>query len=123
MTGPTTLDIEQLRAALNLGWSMAELEPWADSKLLFRPSYFDYVGAPVLDWPAVLPRITCPVLLITADPERGSIVTSQQAAALQALVPQVRVAHIAGAGHSIRRDQFEGYMATIRLQFKEWPNG
>lgn len=25
MTGPTTLDIEQLRAALNLGWSMAEL--------------------------------------------------------------------------------------------------
>ena len=30
------------------------------------------------------------------------------------LVPQLRVAHIAGAGHSIRRDQFDRYMQVVR---------
>ncbi len=85
-------------------WSAAELAPWADSKLRFRPSYFDHVGAPALDWRALLPRINCPVLLVTGDPERGSIVTAPQAAELKGLVPQLCVAHIPGAGHNIRRE-------------------
>ena len=59
-------------------------------------------------------KITCPVLLITADPARGAIVTTEGAAALQALVPQTQVVHLPGAGHSIRREQFDRYMETVR---------
>jgi len=63
------------------------------------------------------------VLLITGDPEHKSIVTSEQAAALRVLVPRTRVAHIAGAGHNIRRDQFEAYLGVIVPQLAAWRAG
>jgi pimeloyl-ACP methyl ester carboxylesterase len=96
------------------GWSEAELRPWADSKLRLSPNVLNRSDAATVDWPALLPRITCPALLITADPSQGAIVTEENAAALQALVPQLRVAHVAAAGHSIRRDQFARYMDIVR---------
>lgn len=98
------------------GWSEGELGPWADSKLRVSPnvvSVFNGASAPV-DWAALLPKITCPALLITGDPAQGSIVTEEHAAALQALVPQLQIAHIAMSGHNIRRDQFERYLDVVR---------
>ena len=100
-------------------WSEAELGPWAESKLRLRLSVFNQVSPPSVDWSVLLQRIICPVLLITADPERGAIVTEQHAAALQALVPYLRMAHIAGAGHNIRRDQFVRLMEVVRAFFSE----
>ena len=67
-----------------------------------------------MDWPATVRRITCPALLITADPALGSLVTPESAAELQDLAPQTRIAHIAGAGHSIHRGQFVRYMGAVR---------
>jgi pimeloyl-ACP methyl ester carboxylesterase len=94
-------------------WSEAELGPWADSKLRFSFHFLSRgLGTPV-DWPATVQHITCPTLLITADPDKGAIVSPEAAAALQALVPQTRIAHIAGAGHSIRREQFARYMDVV----------
>ena len=98
-------------------WVDAELEPWADAKQQFSPnvlSVFNQDNALSVDWSAVLPRITCPALLITADPELGGIVTVESATALQALVPQVEIAHIPQAGHNIRRDQFPRYIDVVR---------
>lgn len=95
-------------------WPEAELGPWADSKLRFS---FNVLGggAPTpMDWPAALNRITCPALLITADPALGAIMTPEDAAALQAQIPQLRIAHIAGAGHNVRREQFERYLKAVR---------
>jgi pimeloyl-ACP methyl ester carboxylesterase len=100
-------------------WSEAELGPWADSKLRFNLNALNFGPATSVDWPALLRRITVPALLITADPARGAIVGDESAAALQALVPQLRVAHIAGAGHSIRRDQFEPYLQVVRAFLHE----
>jgi pimeloyl-ACP methyl ester carboxylesterase len=99
------------------GWSEADLGPWADAKRRFSPhvlSVLDRDNAADVDWPAILSCITCPALLITADPELGAIVTIESAAALQALVPQLQVAHIPGAGHNIRRDQFALYIDVVR---------
>jgi N-formylmaleamate deformylase len=94
-------------------WSEAELGSWADAKLRFSFNVLT-VGEPAaVDWPGTMRRITCPVLLITADPALGAIVTPEGAAALQALVPQTRIVHIAGAGHSIHREQFARYMETV----------
>ncbi len=94
-------------------WSEAELEPWADSKLRFSFHFLSRGLGKPLDWPATVRQITCPVLLITADPERGALVTAEAATAMQALLPQTRVVHIPGAGHSIRREQFDRYMAAV----------
>ncbi len=101
-------------------WSEAELGPWADAKMRFNPIYFEHASLPVLDGHDLLTRLACPVLLITGDPALGAIVTDQQAAALQALVPQVRRAHIPAASHNVRRDQFELYLKAISPQLAEW---
>jgi N-formylmaleamate deformylase len=96
------------------GWSEDELGPWADSKLRLSLTVLQRGAPPVIDWPTLVRSITCPALLITADPERGAIVTAEGAGALQALVPQLRVAQIPSAGHSIRRDQFDRYVQVVR---------
>lgn len=95
-------------------WSEAELGPWADSKLRLSFNVLNRIGGSPLDWPALVQRITCPALLITADPTRGAIVTEEAAGALQALMPQLQIAHIPAAGHSIHREQFTRYMDAVR---------
>jgi N-formylmaleamate deformylase len=99
------------------GWSEADLEPWADAKQRFSPnvlSVLDQDNAAGIDWPLVLRQITCPALLITADPEFGAIVAEESAATLKALVPHLEIAHIPEAGHNIRRDQFGRYIEVVR---------
>jgi len=95
-------------------WSDDELGPWADSKMRLSPNVLGRQDAPPVDWPALLPAIACPALLVTADPARGAMVTPNGARDLKALVPQLAVAHVADAGHSIRRDRFDRYMEVVR---------
>jgi N-formylmaleamate deformylase len=117
ITGIKTKTREELIAAQHAetpGWTEGELGPWADSKLRVSLSVLQRSTVPVTEWPTLLRSITCPALLITADPTRGAIVTEPDAAVLQALVPQLRVVQIADAGHSIRRDQFDRYIQVVR---------
>lgn len=100
-------------------WPEAELGPWADAKLRFSLNVLNRSGPATGDWPALVQRIACPTLLITADPERGALVTPEEAAALQALLPQVQVAPIPGAGHNIRREQFTRYLEVVRAFLAE----
>lgn len=100
-------------------WPDAELGPWADAKLRFSFNILLASEPAPLNWPAILQRIACPVLLITADPASGALVTPEGADALRPLVPHVRVAHIAGAGHSIRREQFDRYVEVMRVFLAE----
>lgn len=98
-------------------WSDAELGPWADSKLRLSPNIFmavDPRSAISQDWRTVLPRVTCPTLLIMADPALGAIVTPEAESALRELVPQVQSVVIAGAGHSIHREQMAAYLEQVR---------
>lgn len=99
------------------GWPDAELQPWADSKADFSPNVlvvFEPNNRANVDWPATLGKISCPVLLIMADAERGGIITPERADALHALTPQTEIAYIAGAGHNIRREQFAPYVEVVR---------
>jgi N-formylmaleamate deformylase len=104
--------IAEQRAA-SPDWSEAELGPWANAKLRFSFYALDGVGPGTVDWQATLRRISCPALLITADPALGAIVSEQDAAAIKGLVPQLRIAHIPGAGHSVRREQFVRYIDIV----------
>jgi N-formylmaleamate deformylase len=119
LKGQTREELLAAQRAATPHWSEAELGPWADSKLRFNLNALNFGPTTSLDWPATLRRIACPALLITADPARGAIVTDEGAASLQAFVPQLRVAHIADAGHSIRRDQFGRYLEVVRAFLHE----
>ncbi|MFP4395451.1 MAG: alpha/beta fold hydrolase [Anaerolineales bacterium] len=100
-------------------WSMAEIEPWAESKRQFDPHIFKIPAGPRPAWRTYVAKITCPTLLITADPDQGALVTAEVAHAAQRLLPDLRIEHIAGAGHSIRREQFEPYIAAVTTFLKE----
>jgi N-formylmaleamate deformylase len=80
---------------------------------------YDHDNGSDVDGQVILARITCPALLIVSDPDRGGIVTPENAFALEPLVPHLEIAHIPEAGHNIRRDQFARYMAVVRTFLSE----
>ncbi|RYZ65475.1 MAG: hypothetical protein EOP09_14220 [Proteobacteria bacterium] len=91
---------------------------WADAHLRMSLKVFNGSSAREYHDIEQLKGIICPVLLLTADPEKGAIVTSSDAGALQALIPQLEVRHIAGAGHSIRREQFQPFLQEVKAFLK-----
>ncbi|HVC32206.1 MAG TPA: alpha/beta hydrolase [Chloroflexota bacterium] len=104
----------------NPTWSDEELGPWADSKRRVSLSFGGALRSPDrTTWQELLPKITCPVLLITADPEKGSIVTPDAAAEAVRLLPTLKVVRLRGAGHNIRREQFEGFLQAVRTFLAE----
>jgi N-formylmaleamate deformylase len=105
--------LEAQRAA-EPGWSDAELEPWVDSKLHFSLNFFNDLSDPGLDWSAIVRQVHCPALLIRGDVAAGALVSEQAALLFQQLMPQAQIAHLAGAGHSIRRDQFAPYLQVVQ---------
>lgn len=109
----TRAKVLQQGHADNPTWSDKELDPWADAKLRFNLKALNRHGNAEVDWDQILRSITCPALLLIADPERGGGVTRERADEMQQLVPQLQVVHIPGAGHNIRREQFAPYMAAV----------
>lgn len=95
-------------------WSTAERTPWATAKLQCSPNVIDYAQHPSTPWSEVVGQITCPVLLLMGDPELGGIISPALARAVSAQNAKVRTTHIAGAGHSIRREQFDAYVTAVR---------
>ena len=101
--------------ATNPGWAEEEISPWADAKVEVDLEVMDYFRVPAIyPWQDMLPRISRPILLITGDPERGAVVRPEVAGEAEGLWRDGRVAHIAGAGHSIHRDRYEETMAAVR---------
>jgi N-formylmaleamate deformylase len=98
-------------------WQEAEFSPWADAKHQVSEQVFGIFapgGSVVVDWATTLPKISCPALVLTADPTLGAVLSDAGVAALKLAVPQLQVSHIAGAGHNIRREQFAIFMETVR---------
>jgi pimeloyl-ACP methyl ester carboxylesterase len=53
-------------------------------------------------------------LLVISDPELGGIVTPDMAQEASRLLPSLRVVRLSGAGHNIRREQFEPFVRDVR---------
>ena len=98
----------------NPTWDDEELWLWSLGKTLVSPYVVQDTARLFTDWRTGISRITCPTLLVTADPARGGIVTPEIAAELMGQHPNLQVAYIDGAGHNVRRDQFSAYMAAVR---------
>ena len=97
----------------NPTWDESEFEDWAMSKQQTSPLIAGDIAGRGVRWQDVMRLVRCPVLLITADPERNAIVRPETVAEAQALCPTLTTVHIAGAGHNIRREQFEPFMQAV----------
>ncbi|MEZ4662616.1 MAG: alpha/beta hydrolase [Caldilineaceae bacterium] len=95
-------------------WDDEELWLWTLGKTLVSPRVVQDTSRLLTDWRTVVPKISCPTLLVTADPARGGIVTPETAAELTSKHPNIGVAYIDGAGHNVRRDQFAAYMTAVQ---------
>lgn len=95
-------------------WPDVEFDGWVVAKQQVSPNAIDYARYPSLPWWEVVPQIACPTLLITGDVAQGAIVDQATAAAVVALNSKVQVAQIAGAGHSIRREQADRYLEVVQ---------
>jgi len=102
--------------SLNPTWSEEEFGPWSEAKARVSRQFLETLtgGGRMLDWRELLPRVQVPVLLVTSDPERGGIVTPEAAAEAKRLLPSLEVVRLTGAGHNIRREQFEAFVAAVR---------
>jgi N-formylmaleamate deformylase len=96
-------------------WDAIEFEPWAEAKKQLSPNVFTWTaGADLSGWQETAKSISCPTLLVTAEPELGSIVTDTIATEARALCPSIEVAHLAGAGHNIRRERFGEFVDAVK---------
>jgi pimeloyl-ACP methyl ester carboxylesterase len=100
-------------------WAEIEFGPWAQAKHQVSPNVFQFAAGASLPWPELAGKIACPTLLVTGDPAAGAIVTPEVAAAGARLNPKIQVAHIPGAGHNIRREQFEQFVAVVQAFLRE----
>ena len=110
------LSIEQVMAkgrADSPTWAEIEMGPWAESKKQLDLNILQTESVRRA-WRDVVKAITCPTLLITADANQGAIVTPQMARTAIILNRRVQVVNIAGVGHSIRREDYNGYMRAVR---------
>ena len=89
-----------------------DAEPWADAKMQFS-KHVHPQRSPRRTWQEIASKITCPTLLITADPEMGAIVTPEIAVEAMGLMAKGQVVRIEDSGHSIRRNQFGAYMDAV----------
>jgi pimeloyl-ACP methyl ester carboxylesterase len=97
-------------------WGDDEWQPWAEAKQQVSRQFMDSMdrrGAMPQDWPELLARVRCPVLLVTSDPGRGAIVTPEAAEEARRILPSLEVVRLSGAGHNIRREQFEAFLAAV----------
>lgn len=95
-------------------WPEAEREPWAQSKLQYHLSAFNEDRIDLALGKQTVSQITCPVLIITADLDKGALYPPQAADELVAGLPHARHVNIPGAGHNIRREQPEAFLKAVR---------
>jgi len=94
-----------------------EIIPWVNSKKRIQTAFLKS-SATMLDPDHsaldVIGLITAPALLFRGDRDLGGIVSEAAAQAAVAALPTLRVVHLPGVGHDIRRGQFTLYMAAVK---------
>ncbi len=96
-------------------WSEEEVQLIVRANEQFRSAVFKMglfeVGR---EWLVVVQQLLRPTLLITADTDLGALVKPEIAQLAVSSWKDGRAVHIPGAGHSIRRDQFDKYITIVR---------
>ncbi len=101
-------------------WSEEEAQLLVRANEQFDPMVFKLGLFEVArEWLVVVQQLIRSTLLITADNDLGALVTPEIAQLAASSWKDGRVVHIAGAGHSIRRDQFNNYMTAVRQFLRE----
>ena len=94
-------------------WTDEEVALLAETKVQFSPHVVQTCDQPEPPWRDALPKIACPILLITGDPENG-LVTQEDVRAMSGLWHDGRVVQFEGAGHMVHYDRYEPFVDALR---------
>jgi N-formylmaleamate deformylase len=114
------LSLEDVMAkgrADNPTWPEVEIQPWAESKKQLDLNVMT-IQRVRQGWREVAKAIACPTLLITAENDKGAIVTPALASEACRINSYIHIAHIPNAGHSIRRENYAMYMEAVKQFLK-----
>lgn len=105
--------------SLNPKWSEEDFPAWAAAKHQVVPQVTEAATARRRAWAEVIAEIQCPTLVLIGEQgvsgsDVPAIVTPELAAEARNLNANLQIAEIPGAGHNIRRDQFDAYIAAVR---------
>lgn len=103
------------KQALEIARKRAEDRPDGTCRLLYRP-WVSALYRPQISAENLLPALgtlRMPLMLMLADPERGSEVSPEGARAFAATQPTALVKKFAGAGHSIHREQPREFVRAV----------
>jgi N-formylmaleamate deformylase len=94
-----------------------EIIPWINAKKRVSFDFLASMTALDMDLAApfeVIGKIRVPILLFIGDKEKMSIMSKDAAQKASEANEKLRVAHLEGASHDIRRTRFDGYMPALR---------
>lgn len=98
----------------NPNWDESEFLQWAKGKQLTSLHTVQYLQEEQRPWLEIVKNLRVPGLLLTADVDRGAIVTPQVAAMVETHWKKGQVINLPGAGHSIHREQYYKYRDEVK---------
>jgi N-formylmaleamate deformylase len=106
-------------------WPEELVRLMCESKKQLDPTFVNNMGNTIpvegSNWLTTIQNIAHPMLLFTANPELGGIVTPEVAARVRELNPRVTIVNIPNVGHLIRFDNFTAFMKAVRAFLKQVP--
>jgi pimeloyl-ACP methyl ester carboxylesterase len=95
-------------------WSAEDFDADVPAKEQVAMQALDFILEHEATWAQQVAKFQVPVLLIYGDLARGGVVGPDIAAEARRINGLVEPIQIASAGHSIRRERFEDYVAVVR---------
>ena len=114
LASQTTDQLMQQARTEHPDWPEVVIQTWCSAKKRLDPNILTTSSLNYGDWQDVVKKITCPVLLFTADPGKGGIVNEETARVIQRLNPNISIVNIPGVGHHIRFGNYAPYMQAFR---------
>ena len=94
-------------------WSDEEIGLWADAKLSLSLNALNFDPSGSAPWRETIARVKLPMLIIRADNDKGASVTPEAAAEASRINSLVESAYVPGVGHSVRREDYDAFMAAV----------
>ena len=99
-----------------------EITPWLNSKKRISFDLINGVAGMEINLSdpfKAISRIQAPILLFIGDKEKMSITSPEAAQKAAEANDNLRIVHLEGASHDIRRTRFDGYLPELQSFFRE----
>jgi pimeloyl-ACP methyl ester carboxylesterase len=87
-------------------WKKIYIESYAMSKIFASKQIYKIIETIDKDWREDLDKAKCPILLITADREKGAIISQDTSNWIRENHPDVETLHVPNVGHSAHRENY-----------------